>query len=78
VLSLHVSFVGDLRKNLDILYHFDRKFTRCYVLRVNLLSSLVHEPKLPLRNFFKFMYREFEQLVKPLLVSQQTMHACIC
>ena len=52
------------RYRWEILYHFDRKFTRCYALRVNLLSSLVHEPKLPLRKFFKFMYREFKWLVK--------------
>jgi hypothetical protein len=64
-----------------VLYHFDRKFTGCYALRVNLLSSMVHEPKLPLRKIFKFMYREFEGFVTPLWVcnmAQQTAHARFC
>jgi len=51
-----------------LLYHFDHKFTRCYVLWVNLLSSLVHKPKLPLEEIFKFMYKKFKQLIKPLWV----------
>jgi len=64
-----------------ILYHFNHKFTRCYALWVNLLSSLVHEPKLLLQEIFKFMYKIFEQLIKPLWVcnlAQQTVYACFC
>ena len=66
---------------VQVLYHFDCKFTRCYALRVNLLSSLVHEPKQPLRKILKFMYREFEQLVSlfgcVIWLSRQCMHTFV-